>query len=154
MQALKMMDGTWRGEAWTITPTGERIEMTQTERVGPMLDGAIRVIEGRGYDATGATVFNAFAVISYDAQNDQYMMRSHAMGRQGDFQLTVTDDGFSWTIPAGPATIRYVATIKDGEWFEYGERVVGDGKPMRFLEMKLKRIGDTTWPAGDAVPSK
>ncbi len=154
LAALQMMDGVWRGDAWIITPQGTRQEMTQTERVGPMLDGAIKVIEGRGYDASDTTVFNAFAVISYDAQKNQYAMRSYAQGRQGDFTLTLTDEGFSWSIPAGPATIRYLATIKDGEWHEYGERIVGDQKPMKFFEMRLRRIADSKWPAADAVPSK
>ena len=154
MLSLAKMDGVWQGEAWTITPTGQRVEMTQTERVGPMLGGSIRVVEGRGFDASDTVVFNAFAVISFDTQKDQYAMRSYAQGRQGDFAITVTDEGFSWTIPAGPATIRYTAKIKDGAWLEYGERIVGEQQPVRFFEMSLKRIGDSTWPASDAVPSK
>lgn len=151
LEALKMLDGTWRGTAWMITPTGQKMEMTQTERVGPMLDGTIRVIEGRGYDADGQMVFNAFAVVSYDTQKKQYTMRSYAQGRQGDFVLERTDDGFMWSIPAGPATIRYTAIISEGEWVEYGERIVGEQKPFKFLEMKLSRIGDTGWPASGAV---
>jgi hypothetical protein len=41
-------------------------------------------------------------------------MRSYAQGRVGDFAFKPTADGFAWEIPAGPVTIRYTATIKEG----------------------------------------
>ncbi len=154
IKLLSIMDGNWRGDAWIILPSGKRQEMMQTERVGPLLDGAIKVVEGRGYDASGETVFNAFGVIAYDAQTRKLTMRSYAQGRVGDFPLQLVEDGFTWEIPAGPATIRYTAKIIDSEWVEYGERVVGDTKPIRFFEMKLKRISDTEWPAGNPAPRK
>jgi hypothetical protein len=44
---LQRMDGVWRGNAWTILPDGKKLEMVQTERVGSMFDGAVKVIEGR-----------------------------------------------------------------------------------------------------------
>ncbi len=149
---LEMMDGIWRGNAWIILPNGEKLEMVQTERVGSMLDGAVKVVEGRGYDSDGAVVFNAFASIAYDATKSEIVMRSYAQGRVGDFIVKPNDGGYSWEIPAGPATIRYVAEIADGKWFEYGERIIANRDPIRFFEMKLSRIGDTEWPAGDPVP--
>jgi hypothetical protein len=154
LQALSFMDGTWRGSAWIILPTGQREEMTQTERIGPMLDGAVKVVEGRGYDESGKTVFNAFAVIAYDAQKKQLVMRSYAEGRMGDFPIGPRDDGYSWEISAGPAKIRYTATIKDGKFVEYGERIVGDRPPVRFFEMNQKRLSDSDWPAAGAVKPK
>jgi hypothetical protein len=54
----------------------------------------------------------------------------------------------------GPITIRYAATIKNGVWHEVGTHVVRDREPAQFFEMTLKRIGDTDWPAGGAVPPK
>src|SRR5262249_32576370 len=60
MLALAYMDGVWRGPAWTILPSGEKHNVTQTERIGPFLDGAVKVIEGRGYDRDGTVTFNAF----------------------------------------------------------------------------------------------
>ena len=152
LMPLKMMDGIWRGTAWTILPSGKKVEMIQTERVGSMLDGAVKVIEGKGYDSEGAVVFNAFASIAYDATKKELMMRSYAQGRVGDFAVKPNEKGFSWEIPAGPATIRYVAEIADGKWLEYGERVVPNRDPVRFFEMTLSRVGDTEWPASDSVP--
>jgi hypothetical protein len=151
---LAALDGTWRGEAWTLLPNGEKHTITQTERVGPFLDGAVRVIEGRGFDAAGQVVFNAFAIASFDPDRRAYSLRSYAQGRSGDFTLTPTADGFTWEIPAGPATIRYTATVKDGTWHEVGDRIVGTGAPVRFMEMTLKRVGDTDWPSGGAVAPK
>jgi len=155
MRSLAFMDGAWRGPTWILMPDGQRREQIQTERVGSFLDGAVKVIEGRGYDAVGTVNFNAFAVVSFDAAKKAYSMRSYAMGRAGDFDLSVKSDGFVWTIPAGPgATIRYTATIKDGTWREVGERVAEGQAPVQFLEMNLKRIGDTEWPAAGAIPMK
>lgn len=154
LKSLSMMDGTWRGDAWILLPNGTRQEMTQTERVGPLLDGAVKLVEGRGYDSSGKTLFNALGVIAYDPQQQELMMRSYAQGRIGNFPLKVTKNGFSWEIQAGPATIRYTAKIANGEWFEYGERIIGDRPPMRFIEMNLKRIADSKWPASNPVPAK
>lgn len=150
---LAMLDGTWRGPAWIIMADGKHA-LTQTERVGPFLDGAVRMIEGRGYGEGGSVHFNAFAVVSYDPDKKTYSMRSYAMGRAGDFPLTPTADGFVWETSAGPATIRYTATVKDGTWHEFGERIVPGGESFRFFEMTLTRVGDTDWPAGGAVTPK
>ena len=153
LKSLSMMDGVWRGPAWTMLPSGKH-EITQTERIGPFLDGAVKVIEGRGYDASGAVTFNAFGTISYDADKKAYTLHSYALGRVGDFALTPSATGYVWEIPAGPMTIRYTATIKDGAWKEVGERVVPGQPPVQFFEMNLKRVGDTDWPAAGAIPQK
>ncbi len=154
MAKLAFMDGVWRGPAWTILPNGDKHEITQTERVGPLLDGSIKLVEGRGYMANGATGFNAFAVVTYDVAKGTYSMRSHAMGYIGDYALKPTADGFSWEIQAGPMLMRYVATIKDGTWYEVGDRIMPGKEPVRFVEMKLKRVGDSSWPHGGAVSPK
>lgn len=149
MKALSFMDGAWRGRAETDRfPAG----FTHTERSGSLLDGSVRLVEGRSYDESGGTRFNAFAIISYDPVRRTYTMHSHAMGFVGDFPLEVRPDGYSWTRPAGPgAVIRYTATVKGGEWREVGERVAGETAPVKTFEMRLNRIGPTTWPEAGAV---
>lgn len=154
MSPLSWMNGEWRGPAWTILPSGQKHEVTQTERIGPFLDGSIKVIEGRSYDAAGNVGFNAFGIISYDVAKKAYMLHSYAQGRVGDFVLTPTADGYVWEIPAGPATIRYTAVLKDGVWRESGDRIVAGKEPVRFFEMTLKRVGDSTWPAAGAMTPK
>ena len=151
---LQRLDGVWRGTAWTLTPRG-RHAIVQTERIGPFLDGSVRVIEGRGYDADGSVSFNALGVISYNPDTSSYSLQSWALGRSGTFPFRVTSDGYMWEVPAGPgAIIRYTATIRDGHLREIGERIVGSGTPMQVFEMNLDRVGDTTWPSGDAVPMR
>src|SRR5437764_13362936 len=93
MAPLAFMDGVWRGPAWAILPSGEKHNVTQTERIGPFLDGSIKVIEGRGYNADGTVGFNAFGIISYDPATHAYNLHSHAMGQAGDFAIKPTADG-------------------------------------------------------------
>lgn len=154
MAPLAFLDGMWRGPATTILPSGEKRTLTQTERVGPFLDGSVKFIEGKGYEADGKVGFNAFATISYNPATHAYTMHSYAQGHSGDFSIKPTADGFIWEIPAGTMTIRYTAVIKDGTWHEVGDRIMPGKDPIRFIELNLKRIGDTTWPAAGAVPPK
>lgn len=154
MAPLKYMDGVWRGTAWTLRPSGEKHVITQTERIGPFLDGSLKVIEGRGYDEAGNVSFNALGIVSFDPGKRAYSIRSYALGHMGDFVMTPNADGYTWEIPSGPATIRYTARVKDGTWLEIGERLVPGSAPAKFFEMTLKRVGDTGWPGANPVPPR
>jgi hypothetical protein len=151
LSRLAFMDGVWRGPASTILPSGQRREITQTERIGPFLDGSVKVIEGRGYDADGRVGFNALGVISFQPDKRTYTLHSYAQGLAGDFTLTPTADGYVWEIPAGPMTIRYTATIGNGTWREVGDQIAPGKDAVRLFEMNLKRVGDTKWPADGAI---
>lgn len=152
VSALDFMDGEWRGEAVVHGPGGESMTLTQTERVGSMLGGSIKVIEGRGYAADGSTQFNAMAIVSWNAREGRYGFRSYANGYSGDYRFEPTPDGFRWETPAGPnARVVYVATVKDGVWHEVGDYVAEGQPPRRMIEMRLRRVGDTGWPAAGAV---
>jgi hypothetical protein len=154
MARLAFMDGVWRGPAWSLTPQG-RHDIVQTERIGPMLGGAIKVMEGRGYAADGSVPFNAFGVVSFDPDRRAYNLTTWALGYSVTVPLTITATGFVWETPAGPgAIIRYTAVIRDGTWHEVGERIVGDAPPVRTIELTLRRLGDSSWPAADAVPMR
>ena len=156
MARLARLDGVWRGPAWTFLASGAKQDAIQTERVGPFLDGTVKVVEGRGYDPkTGAAIFNALAVISYDPAKDAYNLRTYAQGQSGDFKLTPTDDGYIWEIPAGPTmTIRYTVVITDTTWKEVGDRITQSAPPARFMEMTLTKSGSSDWPAAGAIPMK
>jgi hypothetical protein len=154
MKALSFMDGVWRGPAWSITQNG-RHDITQTERMGPMLDGTLKVLEGRGYEPDGKLEFNAFGIISFNPRTKAYSMRSWAQGNVGDFPFKPTPNGYVWEIPAGPnAIIRYTAVVKGDDYREIGEQIVGGGPPTQIFEMNLKRVGATKWPSGDPIPPK
>lgn len=154
MLPLAFMDGVWRGPAWTILQSGEKHTITQTERIGPFLDGSVKVIEGRGYNADGTVGFNAFGTISYNPATRAYTLHSYAQGNAGDFTIKLTPDGYVWEIPVGQMTIRYTCVVKDGAWREVGDQIMPGKEPVRFFEMNLKRVGDTTWPAGGAISPK
>jgi len=153
MQTLSWMDGEWVGEATVSMGPGRTMTHPHTERIGPMLGGSIRVIEGRTVNPDGSAAFNAFAVVSWDDETDRFMMRSYANGKAGDFPLEATAEGFSWTTPAPGGEMRFVTTFKDGEWTEVGDFVMPGRDPMRVIELRLRRRGDTGWPAeGVVVP--
>jgi len=152
LKRLANMDGVWRGPAWTILASGQRHDITQTERIGPFLDGSVKVIEGRGYEPDGRVSFNAFGVISYQTEKQAYVLHSYAQGFAGDFTLAVTPDGYTWDIPTGPMTIHYTVTIGNGTWREVGDYIVPGKAPVRFFEMNLKRVGDTKWPSEGVIP--
>eukprot|EP01030_Chromulinospumella_sphaerica_P009311 gene9311-9123_t len=121
MAKLARLDGEWRGEAWVVNRTGVRRTFVQAERAGNMLDGTVKVVEGRGFE-DGNLTFNAFATITYDPDKKTYSMRTNTWGYQSDVPLEATADGFIWTLQAGPnGQVRYTAVIKDGVWVESGE---------------------------------
>lgn len=153
---LDALDGEWAGPAWSMGPGGARIDMIQTERVGDLAGGAIKVVEGRGYHADGTTGFNAFAVITFDQASGKYTFSTFADGHHFDFPLQVTEDGFVWERPAGPnAVVRFTAVVKDGKWREVGEYIAQGQPPRRMIELNLSRVGDGAWPAAGAVdPSR
>lgn len=151
MARLAILDGIWRGKGSIVLPDGKKHEIVQTERVGPFLDGTVKMVEGRGHEPDGKVSFNALGIISYDPDKQVYSMHSYAQGHAGDFVVTPLADGFAWDIPAGPMTIKYVAIVKDGVWHETGDRVLPGKEPVRFFDMTLKRLGDSSWPAAGAV---
>ena len=154
MRPLAGFDGVWRGPARTTVAPGQTLSLTQTERVGGFLDGSVKVIEGRGYGDDGTLLFNAFGVISFSPATGQYHFRANAQGRGADFPIEIAQDRFVWSMPAGAATIRYTATVRDGVWTEIGEWLADGRPPVRIHEMTLQRIGDTDWPAAGAVPPR
>src|SRR5438093_12006190 len=79
MAQLSWMDGRWRGEAVTQTAAGEH-RVIQTERIGPLLDGSIKLLEGRAFRPDGTTGFNAFGVISFDPASQRHALHSDAQG--------------------------------------------------------------------------
>lgn len=151
IKVFSMMDGTWRGEAWTLLQSGDKHTLTQTERVGSFLNGTVKVVEGKGFEKDGSVSFNALGIISYDVQKKTYSIRSYALGNSGDFPITLMDDGYYWEIDAGPVKIKYVASFRDGTWKEVGDRIIPGRDPVRIFEMTLKRVGDTDWPAAGGM---
>jgi len=153
MAKLDMMKGVWKGEAKGYGPGGKPYRVTQTERVGPMLGGDVLVIEGRGYGDDKSLEFNAFGVVSYNAEAKTYEFRAYNAGHGGTFPLTLDGDKAVWETPAGPnAVMRFTMDFSTaGVWRETGQYVAAGQPPRPILDMTLKRIGDTEWPGGGAI---
>lgn len=151
MAALAVLDGEWRGTARIWNRDGSTLELTQTERVGTLLDGTVRLIEGRGYDPDGDQVFHAVALLSWDPDTRSYNMRSHTGGHSGDYPLQATGDGFAWEHPAGPGVVRYRAKVDGATWHQTGHFHPAEGEPVKTFEMALERIGESGWPAEGAL---
>lgn len=154
MQPLALMDGVWRGTARVYQDGGRIKELVQTERVGTMLAGTLKVVEGRGYAADGQLDFHAFGVVSFAPRTGKYNFHANAQGQSANFDFEARPDGFVWFVRYGGVTIRNTAVIKDGNWTEIGERLVEGQAPVKTVELNLRRVGDTAWPAADAVPLK
>lgn len=149
---LSFLFGEWVGEAKGIDRDRKPFTLTQTERIGPMLNGEITVIEGRGYSEDGSLEFNAFAVISYDKTTESWSIRSYADGRAGTFPFELTEAGYTWSIPAGPdARMVFTAEVSNGAFHQIGKYTPNEGYAVQTFEMTLTRIGDTAWPSGGIV---
>lgn len=148
---LGFMRGVWVGQASGYNPGGGRYTVTQTERIGTLLDGQVLVIEGHGYNADGTTGFNAFGVVSWNSEAGKYEFRSYTGGRSGTFPFTAIDNGYVWEVPAGPGVMRYTADITSTTYHEVGDFVTPGQPPRRVFEMTLTRRGDTDWPAANPV---
>lgn len=142
MSRLAWMEGEWSGTAKVLGRGGER-KLIQTEVIKPMLGGAVLLVEGRGFDDQGVLEFNAVATISYDPEADAYTMNAMSAGRATRPEISVLDDGFDWTIRQGPVVIEYRARYADGVWRESGTMSVPGQQPRKFIEMELRRLGDT-----------
>lgn len=153
MERVAWMDGVWRGTVTSTTPVGE-VTLTQTERVGTMAHGTVRLVEGRGFAEDGALEFNAVGMIAYDALADEYVMTTSARGMTSRPWFRPTPDGFEWGFKAGPAKIRYVAVHANGVWTEEGFMAVEGQAERKFLTMRLQRVGDTDWADAGAVSSE
>ena len=150
MARLSFMRGVWAGPASGVTEAGKPYAVYQTERMGPMLDGDVIVVEGRGYAPDGSTAFNALGVITYEPDAKAYAFHTYAQSYSRDVPLTVTAEGWSWEAEAGPGRrTRYVASKAGGKWTEVGT-LTGPNLPPQGVEifrMTLERVGDTDWPA-------
>ncbi len=148
---LAMLDGQWSGPAWVIAPDGKKYELEQVETVCPALFGEVRVMEGRG--SIGAlTRFHAVTI--FEGKSDGTIaMRSYTPGRTGDYQLTLTGDGFEWGFAAGAATYRYRIIIDGDRWTEIGETRAGpDAKWSQIFGMELRRVTGAANVTGCITP--
>jgi hypothetical protein len=148
MHAFDFLLGTWEGEGWILMGP-QRRNFRQREIVRPAAGGTVVVIDGLGLgtdpDNKDKIVHQAFAVAHWNAAANAYRwLAFRADGASLEATPTLSDKQLVWELP--PANDRRVRfTIKreaDGRWHETGESWTGDGKPVTFLDMSLRRTGD------------
>ncbi len=143
MKKLDWMVGTWQGDSWVIVGKGEKKELVQTENVRRELNGIILTIHGVG-QKNGENVFEAFAVLNYDMNSQEYKMVAYrANGKSVPASAHFEEDGrFIWgfKIPNyGQVKYTLVQTEK-GQWHEFGEFSRDGGKSwVKNFEMILSK---------------
>ena len=154
MKALAFLDGEWRGSSKVLRRDGWA-STTQSERVGVMLDGSVRMIEAKGYESDGRASFDVLRIISYEPESKTYSMRSYQSGLVGDHELSITDDGFTLqSESSNNSTVRYEASVKNGVWTETATRVPARGEPETYVEVRMKRQRSSGWAATGAAGAK
>lgn len=149
LKKLEFLVGKWKGEASMTLGPNRTEKFTQTEDVQSRLSGTILVVEGvgrgklPGKDEEGV-VFNAFAVMSFDADKKEYAVKAYrAEGVSVDGWLKAGDKQFEWgfTDPARKTDIKYAVKLTEkGEWHEVGEMSRDGGKTWnKFFEMTLTK---------------
>lgn len=130
MRELAFLQGRWLGQGWRNLPNGERVQSTQSIFVEPRASGLALIVEGislRQGAADTKPSTASLAVVSYDERTKRYRFRSFGFGEmieaEGEF---VPPAKFQWTVPAGPAMLRFVVDGSNGTWNETGLRS-GDG---------------------------
>lgn len=142
MQALKAMEGEWRGGGWIITRDRQRLEFTQKEKIQYLLNGTVLQVHGQGWDVNGELVHNALGMMSYNSKTNEYGMYSYLEdGKQTNASLEIREDGqikWSFETPDG-GTVRYLITIDDDTWTEKGEYSPDGNNWFPIIEFTLKR---------------
>jgi hypothetical protein len=151
MSSLAGLDGVWRGEGSTLSASGDRTTFTQTIRVGSLGDGALKLLEGHSFGPDGRAYGYNVEIISYKPSTRVYSLRLYAQGNTGDVPIVPQPGGFTLEYSDGPATVRFTITVTKDAWNEVAERRAPGQTPVRFLELNLRRLSDTDWPAAGAV---
>lgn len=143
MERISGMAGDWQGVANVTFPTA--ITVHQSEHIESEMNGLLLVIRGRGFagaDRSGAPIFNAFGVISYDDARQVYEFRVYNDGRAATAEARFLDDGrLQWVMNFAPVIIRYTIELENDTWREVGEMSRDNGATWtQTIEMNLTRV--------------
>ncbi len=139
MRKLSFLTGHWSGPVAIVRGPGEPLHLTQTEDVAYKLDGLVLLVEGKSTGADGKVQFSALATVAYDDASSMYRFRAYNDGHYLDTELSVPDNGFSWSFTTGPAHIVNTMHLTGkGAWDEVTDVTVGSNPPLRSVEMQLQ----------------
>jgi hypothetical protein len=144
MERLAPLLGRWQGEAQVSQP--QTMTVHHSEHAELALGGTAMIVRGTGHstaERTGAPVFEALGVLSYDDVRRTYEFRTYARGYAATATGEVLEDGrFRWSInPGGPVRIRYTIAISGDVWREIGEMSYDNGTTWaQTIDMNLRRL--------------
>jgi hypothetical protein len=142
MEKLSFLAGNWYGGGW-IQMGRDRHTFSQKETVLQKVGNSVIVIDGLGTDPeTNQTIHQAFAVISYDAANQKYLMRAFKVdGNYIDADARVDENGyFIWGyLHPQAGQMRYTTRLMEGKWVETGEMCRDGVNWTTFFAMTLSK---------------
>lgn len=141
---LALWVGDWQGSGWSVTPSGERIEFSLAETVSEKAGGTVLVLEGHGIRtegaAAGTTTHDGFVLIYRDALGRLRWNGHEASAASVDTELSITEDGLRWSLPADHgAIVRFTIRLDAANWIEFGEVSVDGSTWHRFMEVTLTK---------------
>lgn len=143
MARLAPLVGDWTGEAHVSSPA--QAIGYHVEQVESALDGLLIIFRGASYanpQHTGAPVFQALAVVSYNDASDTYEFRSYTRGYSSNATGEFLEDGsFRWSLsPGGQMRMRYTIRFDANSWREIGESSTDGGQTWtQTIDMTLTR---------------
>ena len=145
MKKVQWLAGNWEGEGWMMFGQEEKHTFSQTETVTSKLNGLLLAIEGLGTVEESKIIHNAFAVLSFDSENQRFVMRAHkSNGAFTEADALVDDKGdLIWGFNHPYAgELRFTIRQNDkGQWYEIGEVSSGNGKSwFQNFEMLLNKV--------------
>lgn len=147
MKIFSAWVGRWHGEGTMQMGPGESRKSKVDENVEYRLGGNVLLLEGVGtaYNSTTkeeTVVHHAFAVLSYDQNNNNYKFNTHLKdGRGGDGWFNVTAaNNYQWGFDSPRGKIRYTITLDPAKkaWHETGE-ILMNNSWIKFFEMNLTK---------------
>jgi hypothetical protein len=150
LSQLAALDGVWRGPVERTDADGGDSKLTMIARVGPMLDGTIKVLEERTSAADGKLAFSLVAVFSFSSATQEYTVHAYSRGNVRSAVVHLTPGGYYFEMPeAGGATMRLTTKVAEGGWHEIVERLVPGQPPSPVARIELKRTDTSDWPSGE-----
>lgn len=155
MARIAHFDGVFVGPATTYPLDGKPpFAGNIVQRIGPFLDGAVRLMEGRIYSPQGALRFNGLIVFDYDIDARRHRASLFANGRKIVTEVVLNPRGYHFDIPVPNAKAfrRVNVTLTPTQFLEQVD-YHSDGRPPRKeFVMTLERVGASDWPLGRPNP--
>jgi hypothetical protein len=137
------MLGQWEGEAMVTSGPGGPMRVAQSEDIVAGAGGSVLFIRGTGRstDAAdrGRIVFEAAALVWYDAEADKVRMVTHRDGRSVEPTVEIRPDTIVWSFPVPGGSVRYTIALTADTWHEVGHFLREGAAPVGIIEMRLRR---------------